>query len=81
MIAGTAQSESEIERLTLIAENGNKDAASKLGQHFNLVERNDEKAKYWYHKAATLGGQHEKDVYHSYVEALKDYESTSMMKK
>jgi len=74
LIDGIAKSDLEIQHLSLLAEGGSADAASQLGIHYALVEHNEEMAKHWYHKAAMLGGQHEQEVYQSYLEVLKNYE-------
>lgn len=66
---------SSSQRLALeedVKSQNNADAASRLAQHYLLVEEDYKLARYWFKKAALLGNEHDKEVYKSFEESLKD---------
>jgi TPR repeat protein len=75
-IDGVKKSESDRQRLIMLASNGDAKAASELAQHFFLVEHNYERAKYWFREAAKYGGSEEKEVYQSFLESIEELEQT-----
>ncbi|HEY1083641.1 MAG TPA: hypothetical protein VGE29_15375 [Prosthecobacter sp.] len=73
LIEGIAQGENE--RLILekkAKENKDPLSASKLAQHYLLVERNEYQARYWFKMAAKLGGERERASYESFKEASEE---------
>jgi hypothetical protein len=56
--------------------NKSPDAASRLAQHYLLVEEDYELASYWFRKAAQYGGVTEKEVYQSYLESMKEFDES-----
>lgn len=46
-------------------------SASRLAQHYLLVEEDYDRARYWFKKAAEHGGDKERAAYESFEEALK----------
>lgn len=68
LIGGINLNEKQMEALMAKAQNGDARAALDLGHHFAWVAYDDERAKYWYRRAADLGGEKEQGIYKAFME-------------
>jgi hypothetical protein len=70
-IDGIALSVQELKELPKLANAGDADSATKLAHHFMLAANDEDKARYWFHKAAILGGDEERENYEAFMEGYK----------
>jgi hypothetical protein len=67
-VEAVSKSMSEREKLVAKAMSGDAEAALELARHYSFAAQDDDKAEFWYKKAADNGGEKEKSIYESFME-------------